>query len=284
MWRLLALTFAVAHGDLLTEDSDHNIHVFQKHSWPTSLRSNMLDTAITKTLHVHGNLDVEGKLVHGAIILNITNLASKTELAEAVAASTAGLNITNLASKTELAEAVAASTAGLNITNLASKTELAEAVAASTAGLNITNLASKTELAEAVAASTAGLNITNLASKTELAEAVAASTAGLNITNLASNVFYSTDEVDAKIAAVQSATSGFLSVQNNSITIGSTVLSEQTLKDLNDLVDITDITIENNITIGSTVLSEQTLKDLNGLLALNLTKLAALLDITDIID
>ena len=218
MWRLLALTFAVAHGDLLTEDSDHNIHVFQKHSWPTSLRSNMLDTAITKTLHVHGNLDVEGKLVHGAIILNITNLASKTELAEAVAASTAGLNITNLASKTELAEAVAASTAGLNITNLAS------------------------------------------------------------------NVFYSTDEVDAKIAAVQSATSGFLSVQNNSITIGSTVLSEQTLKDLNDLVDITDITIENNITIGSTVLSEQTLKDLNGLLALNLTKLAALLDITDIID
>ena len=156
----------------------------------------MLDTAITKTLHVHGNLDVEGKLVHGAIILNITNLASKTELAEAVAASTAGLNITNLAS----------------------------------------------------------------------------------------NVFYSTDEVDAKIAAVQSATSGFLSVQNNSITIGSTVLSEQTLKDLNDLVDITDITIENNITIGSTVLSEQTLKDLNGLLALNLTKLAALLDITDIID
>ena len=196
MWRLLALTFAVAHGDLLTEDSDHDIHVFQKHSWPTSLRSNMLDTAITKTLHVHGNLDVEGKLVHGAIILNITNLASKTELAEAVAASTAGLNITNLAS----------------------------------------------------------------------------------------NVFYSTDEVDAKIAAVQSATSGFLSVQNNSITIGSTVLSEQTLKDLNDLVDITDITIENNITIGSTVLSEQTLKDLNGLLALNLTKLAALLDITDIID
>ena len=74
MWRLLALTFAVAHGEQITEDSDHNIHVFQKHSRPTSLRSNMLGNAMAKTLHVHGNLDVEGKLVHGDATLDISGL------------------------------------------------------------------------------------------------------------------------------------------------------------------------------------------------------------------
>ena len=114
MWRLLALTFAVAHGDLLTEDSDHDIHVFQKHSWPTSLRSNMLGNALSKTLHVHGNLDVEGKLVHGDNTLNITNLALKSEIPD----------ITNLALKTQIP----------NITNLVNKTYVDEKIAAISTG------------------------------------------------------------------------------------------------------------------------------------------------------
>ena len=176
MWRLLALTFAVAHGDLLTEDSDHDIHVFQKHSWPTSLRSNMLGNALSKTLHVHGNLDVEGKLVHGDTTLNITNLALKSEIP----------NITNLALKTQIP----------NITNLALKSEIPD----------ITNLALKTQIP----------NITNLVNKTY---------------------------VDEKIAAI--------STGDASIKIGSTVLTEQNVKDL---------------------------------LALDLAKLATLLNITDIIE
>lgn len=114
MWRLLALTFAVAHGDLLTEDSDHDIHVFQKHSWPTSLRSNMLGNALSKTLHVHGNLDVEGKLVHGDTTLNITNLALKSEIPD----------ITRLALKTQIP----------NITNLVNKTYVDEKIAAISTG------------------------------------------------------------------------------------------------------------------------------------------------------
>ena len=250
MWRLLALTFAVAHGDLLTEDSDHDIHVFQKHSWPTSLRSNMLGNALSKTLHVHGNLDVEGKLVHGDTTLNITNLALKSEIP----------NITNLALKTQIPDItnLALKTQIPNITNLVNKTYVDEKIAAISTGdasikigstvlteqnvkdllaldhgdttLNITNLALKSEIP----------NITNLALKTQIPDItnLALKTQIPNITNLVNKTY-----VDEKIAAI--------STGDASIKIGSTVLTEQNVKDL---------------------------------LALDLAKLATLLNITDIIE